>query len=473
MRSRALLLLSVVTSIAALIVGVWALAQDPFTQRLRLPDGSLLSLEAVTYGSKHEFVYRTWLQKLLLLTPPPVGPSRNAFSSPPIVPPSALVLWFVYRGGTIDWNRTQVTIVDDQGDETPAFSHSWTLWPTNLNPDQHGYWEVEETALFQFPRRGTFFRVRYYDEAARTPFAEFLVRNPTPGSHATWMGERLPSKRRIGDLSIALTELTTEFQFGRGTPHRIPPRRTARSRHLPAPFMFGDRFLPGSRPALAVFRLTEQGQPSRRWEPLGGMVWDGTGNERWMWLGWDRRARVFVGNMGDGLWPDSSAWKLRLELARTPLAGFAPEETWTVRGVPVPRPGSVTQYVATATRQGVRLRLLGLVGKGTVRWPGQGYIACWVGEDPTVRLRVRSLPDTYHITLRAVDDRSRRYAGEDPRSGRYSAGYDPQQCTPAQGPGEQEFRYRLRLAPDAKTVDLTFAVHQSRFVEFLAHPSRS
>jgi hypothetical protein len=71
-------------------------------------------------------------------------------------------------------------------------------------------------------------------------------------------------------------------------------------------------------------------------------------------------------------------------------------------------------------------------------------------------VRVFSSVANQRLTLRGVDDRGRELIGE---------AEDPRAIA-----GGQEYDFRLRLPPDARTVDLTFGIDTTRYVEFVAKP---
>src|SRR5438128_988370 len=80
--------------VIALGAGAWAVLQDPFTQTCRLPDGTLLRLEAVTYGTQHQFLLGPWWQRVLQPVLPPerqprliTSPQNSYYRRP------ALVFW--------------------------------------------------------------------------------------------------------------------------------------------------------------------------------------------------------------------------------------------------------------------------------------------------------------------------------------------------------------------------------------------
>ena len=105
--SRSALPLAIAVLGAVLAAGLWALAAASQGQVRRLPDGSTLTLEAVTYGKVRPWVHGTWWQKRLypILSPavrnwsglwaPGTGWLMGGFFSRA---PNALVLHADYHG---------------------------------------------------------------------------------------------------------------------------------------------------------------------------------------------------------------------------------------------------------------------------------------------------------------------------------------------------------------------------------------
>jgi hypothetical protein len=78
-----------------------------------------------------------------------------------------------------------------------------------------------------------------------------------------------------------------------------------------------------------------------------------------------------------------------------------------------------------------------------------------------VRARI-SLPcDGLRLSLFAINDRGRRFTG-------IGAGY-----TDIDKDREREFSFSFSdIPPNVKSLDLTFAIHKTRYAEFLAKPAK-
>jgi hypothetical protein len=163
----------------------------------------------------------------------------------------------------------------------------------------------------------------------------------------------------------------------------------------------------------------------------------------------------------------AAAWKVRLEMARSPRylpfefwSVFRPEELWTVPLLPVPTPkGSrkASPFASVALREGVRLRLVQMAGAkvpspaGMPKLPGAAAI----------QVRYSPVPSGLNVTLvRATDFKGRQLS---PPAAAVSA-------PAAKVSQERLVSFPVRPRPDSRLVSATFAVHHSRFMEFTARP---
>src|SRR5687767_15085467 len=82
--------LCVLALIVVLGGGVWILGEDPRAPRQRLPDGTVLTLEGVTYGKQHSRPAGAWWKELAgKIRPAP----RGSLSTGPFQE-ERLVFWF-------------------------------------------------------------------------------------------------------------------------------------------------------------------------------------------------------------------------------------------------------------------------------------------------------------------------------------------------------------------------------------------
>jgi hypothetical protein len=438
LRLRWVILLSFTLLVAVVFVGIGTLAGRARAHAQRLPDGTLLYLEAVTYGKQHQIVRGTWWQKLL--NPVLTNEMRNRFGM--MFPryqsagTDTLGFWTLrdvpsrsrMRGSLPSWEARGV-VFDEAGNQGETAARVIGAGAGYLAP------VLEAWDLGAFPRRGQRVGLRLYTRppgGSWSPAAEFLFSNPRPGPYPTWQPQPLPATARQGAVAFTLTRLRTGVDV---TGSEDPPSAVEAWTE-------------------AYFRVTEKGQPTAAWEPVDVVVSDATGNtwkppvclHEWK----DGEARLFFRG---ALWQGERAWKLRVEFM--PTAGRNPSALWAIRGASVPPSGLFTGSSARAVRNGTTLRLQGISGEGARPRAPVGILA--TPETPTVHVRLSPPPPGMRLALtRAIDERGRPCALSRPQGGFIG-----------------HYSFRLRPPPGAKTLDLQFAVPQtSRMAEFVAAPGR-
>jgi hypothetical protein len=158
-----------------------------------------------------------------------------------------------------------------------------------------------------------------------------------------------------------------------------------------------------------------------------------------------------------GLWPDEPAWKLRVEFSRT--SGFHNDELWTVQNVPL-EPGcqqdlwnfvrrdQTNSAFAETTLNGFHLKLFPAI-KFTDQPNMRGAIEGGLVVQTDLPL------DEMRLTLvNATDDQ-----GHEIKSMNW-------------GWSDNDYRFGLRELGSARSLNLTLALHRSRFVEFTAKPTK-
>jgi hypothetical protein len=420
---------------AILIASVCALCQVPAAMQVcQLPDGSILKLEAVSYGRQHHFVSGPWWRRLLVrLLPPSLrGLVSQATPVDRAIDSNTLIFWISRDGPTrapVSFSRA--VVFDERGRELDVSVPTDPHWESG---------EVRDWLIPVFPRRAHRIGLRIFQRVGpgpSAPVAEFVVANPAPGRYPTWRPEPVPITRRDGDLAVTLTQIIT------GLKENGPVR---------PPWSRGEGIW-----TCATACLSQNDRPTGEWQVIWMSLSDATGNVNEP-IGFDRspvvgeRHGIFLGS----LWPDESAWKVRVECTRT--ARFAPSDLWTVRGLAVARNGAMTESNATAARHGVTLRLVGMFG-GRTHPKGDQFFQ---QTDLThVEVEAVSPPDAlrigkgFQLSLpRATDDRGR-----------------PVLRSQVWITSSGQYNFELEPAAGAKTVNLTFAVAKSRFIQFIARPT--
>jgi len=425
-RVGAYLLPVVVMVVIVAVVGAVLFSALQKETRL-LPDGSVLTLEAVTYGTRHRFIAGTWLQQLLHA----VLPARHKQHSGCLVKvydtgENKLVLWTTHldpRKGTGAMGDSLDLFIEDEQGHEPSLCSSTREGLLAVRGIE--YWEASV-----FPRRSQTLRLRFYRQGSRDLLAEFAVSNPTPGPFPTWTSEPLPATRHYGNVSLTLVSFTT----GLDGPNNTEPAR-------PGELIRG----------LIRYRLNENDRRARSWELQRVRLWDATGNTEEHYFPSETELEFF-GALAAG----ETAWKMNFQIARDLDSAFTPQEYWIVRGLSIPNPNTVTHTTATATRLGVTLRLLGIAGPGNQSvWP-----AGWSSDELTIVVRASSLRDDFAVAVRAADERGRRL-----HTSTLTGGWEIATSR------KQDYYFYVKAPPDAKSVSLRVLVSRAPKFEFLASPS--
>lgn len=415
---------------AALVPGgLWLATEQPEQQRQRLPDGSSLALLGWTYGSFHAF--RTgprWQTLLWPLSPPSVQerlrdvlevrPQRTALNS--------LVLWMVHRPGPgngmpvfleVADERGKTLFSDTSGGYVAAGSGSRVPEPWVINP---------------FPRRGKHLLVRPLEGLAlekRVPLAEFRIPNPDAGPHPTWTAPPLPVAQSRNDLTFKLTRLSTGL--------RMPGRS--------GPFQSDE--LPWSK---ATFRVEQAGRPTTNWYPASMVLSDPTSNR------WEPRFATTdftdteMSRDLEGLLDADETYRLQVRFTNRDVVES--RDQWALPAIPLPPPHASRPLRFVTTRNQLRIRVLEVLGP-------RAAVPNIVSPKPYPHVRLLVSPaaqsDGKVVLVRATDQRGRNILLS-PNSmalGRDSSLY-----------------FRLAALPGVKALHLTFGIHRSYDVEFLARP---
>lgn len=385
---------------------------------------------------------------------------------------------------TANWIRTapDTTVVWIKKEESKQGSHSTyellvsdpaNTGCVNLEARQGSFVEpgvyLDSFVLSAFPRwdAETILRARPYRGAVAK--GEFVLANPVPGTFPQWIPKPLPDTESDGDLEVTLTKLTAG---------------------APAPHYQGRTSGPTSDPANQCVRLDfdfrENGQSTTNWDPWPVQTTDAAGNwsrgliyaypTNGFYQTWGRMINgsyiprpEHYGMDGyffqPGLWPDQP-WKVRLEFIQR--SGFNDDQIVTFTNVPV-KSGSnqdmddewtawdvgKTNFPFTttpATVNGVHLQMLPpllFVNQYSTGHPKD--ISVIIGAGPGFNPKGMNL-----TVVAATDDQGRNlWSFERPAwAGHYSI----------------EF---ARVSDDVKSLNLTLALHKSRFVEFTVMPGKA
>jgi hypothetical protein len=412
----------------------------------RLPDGAVVELLALTYGTTHRYVDGTWGQRLACEILPQSAAEKlggKAYTETTSRP--ALFCWLRRARGRSDPDSWRVTVAGEDGCQL-----DWHYMGSGLGMLQRGLY-VSQVPIF--PRRGRMLRVRLYRKLAngedRTLLAEMPASNPVPGPYPQWTPEPLPRTRQDGAMALALLELQTG---------------------LPAPKHLIESHPEPTWTRLRV-RLRCPPNEIRGWRPSSVGVTDATGNRTSSDMD-PGFGRTVVSRRPDGDWdcwlqgnlcPEEAAWKLKVECEWAEwvdgLAGWPspprlpdPGTVWDVSHLTLPAAGSIAAPSLATTRQGVRLQLARLS-----RLPNDVQTA------RQVQLFVLDTsPESGH-KLRLSLVHATDQAGHDLRLSTWSYG-NGRQGNP------RENSYWLALEPGSTALNLRFVAHRSRVFDFTVKP---
>lgn len=425
-------------------------------QTRKMPDGTFLSLEQVTYGNRHDFEFQkvqrhgpAWFQVSSVQ-------KRHVHES---TPHAMLVVWLSRRdqnGQPLDfewWSHNVAvdefgnTFEDDDAGRTAISNHSQSGYSGSrpFAPVGPGTYEliVARSALRPFRHAGHSFKLRVFDTTG-AQVAEFDVPDPVTGPFPEWTPENLPATKTDGDLAVTLTSLGSKQH------QRDESGRKRQVLQLSPQFEFH-----------------QAGRRAPEWRARRSQLSDALGNVSDTW---DVK-----------LSPRESACKLHVHLARNESGTFAADEQATFG--PLTLPGKdVTELVGRKqTLQGVTLELLAVGGPGQITYtdkapPGSGgshHNGFWMegnihGEFvtrtengqfsakvdapiPHVLFRITGNSGEFDLSLTAIDDQQR-----------------PVTVQPAQN-GEMHL-WALKPAEGALSFQCTLTVQKMRSVEFVVPP---
>lgn len=397
-------------------------------QSVALTDGTLVTLKHVTHGKRHTYAPGGTSGRLTALLRR-LFPGQSTGTSPlsNTTTNDTLTVWLVETrptpANTHPYRDFRLVDLARKSSVRPAWNSSSSLNATQM---LHGL------GFESFPRRqngALLWLMKSYSEPNReAPAAEFFVANPGPRNFPTWSASPPPVTATDGELEFTLVECrngVTRGNRGQGRPSNLD-----------------DSY------AKLAFRVTQNGQSTSDWRPVGVESWDATGNRavnnNWSSNEEGDQVEIFY---RDSLWSDERAWKLRVEFSRA--ENFAAEDTWEAPAVDltegVGKIGENDPGLASTNLGGVTITVRGVEA----------------GRSPndSAQLRVRVEPPLKNsrFTLVSLTDENGDKL-ETTGSGWSSDGK------------KSDYGFMLRRLSDAKALRAKFAMHRSRYAEFLVEP---
>lgn len=316
----------------------------------RMPDGSILVLEDVTYGT-HTFQIEL---------PPMPGfslfPARRVETVNSYGTTNGYAIWLSRRDGQrperyldFEW-WARCVVVDENGweveDEYPGLrgignggsTGTSGSRPLSVNSSGTRYERViAHSALPRIRHSGGTFKLRVYnfdDELV----AELDVRDPAPsGPIPEWTPSPLPARASDGDLTLQLNNVTSQvysWQSSHGVEENV-------NINLATEFL-------------------QDGQKTEEWFVSSTLIADALGNESQTY--------------GCRLSPFEPAWKLSVRAFRTSTARFDDKEKWTAAELSLPEAdvGLLISDSAAVGTGPVSVGIMALGGSGAVEYSGLG-----------------------------------------------------------------------------------------------------
>ncbi len=426
MKTKIVLWSVVSVLIAGIAVGAFLWLRKP--QVITLNDGTKLTLVGVTYGKHHV------APKIKIAG----GRTRGGGGERIDSTNNTVVVWIEAEHKPNQYPNYQLMVYDK------ANTACVSIYARTQSQIKNGV-EIQGFMLDAYPRwdRKMILRIMNYGQRGQQIAKSlFVVSNPSRGSFAKWTPDPLPNTQSDGDLDVTLTKLVTD---------------------APLPYNRGNgvsRNDPINKCVQIALDVQQKGQSVTNWRPVRVVTSDATGNSIQGWVNDYRQNGEKTGYFyQEGLWPDEPAWKLRLEFSRT--SGFSDDEVWAVTNVPV-RPGTQQDVwngwgdssktkaaFADATVNGIHLKL----------FPAIQYQDQNQGGGQSVSFSIKADPDPesegMRVTvLKAADDQGRILQN---RGSSWGGG---------------NYQYQYSNARNVKVLNLTIALHKSRFVEFTVKPAK-
>ncbi len=409
------LLLLILAAISAGAFWLWR------PQVVTFDDGSKLTLISIQYGLHH--------------TPPVVNGARHA--RPISTTNDTLVVWIHEQYDTSDWHYFQFYAYD-KANTACASSEGVPNGNGKVN-------QVIGVVLDAFPRRQSQFILRVQEQGnGGMEMADkgFIIHHAV-GNYPALAPATLPDTEEDQDVSVTLTKL--------GVGMNMPYTRDN-----------DDPDDPMNKGVQAAFQVARNGQTMTNWQPVAVETTDATGNRvdgqiaNNAWQGNDDTVVYQF-----GLWPDEPAWKMRFEFSQQ--SNFAPEELWAVPGVPV-GPGKMNDFwnffnrrssqtntpFAESDLNGYHLKVFAAKQFTDMPPNGQPQGGLIIQVTP-------KLPDTMRLTIAKLTDDQTNDIGFWENTQNFMRGMTVDQC-------------QLRDIDGVTNLNLTIALHKSRFVEFTAKP---
>jgi hypothetical protein len=412
------LLLCLAAAIALAVLAMRKSARQSFT----LADGTIIRIEAVTYGKSHQFSmekpWQAWVRAHLSFAAR-LLPTGNTVVSSTTTQNDAMVFWIrrfdPQTGKHLPPKWGGVDVEDRDGCKFRIRG-----WGSSGNHISHFVAEA-------FPRReaGFWIHVHMDDEQ----MAQFEVENPVRGPFPKWVTEELPATHSDGDLLITLNRL--RYRGGSDSPN-----------------------------VSTEFTVRQNGEPTKEWDDKSVRLSDATGNVGWSFL-----------------CTNEPAWQISANFYRTAAASFDEKEIWRLPKMRAPTNGEGITFNQSTSLNGAQLTLLAFAGAGTYtisngvflsssatiagnQWSissgsdkaGSYNVVRVAQKTPLLLVQANGLTGDDRLLIRAKDAKGKIIAAED------------------HGSANDMHTFQFGKAIPAEELDLEFIINKPRHAEFIVKP---
>ena len=405
--------------------GMWLWLASREQPSAKLGSGAVITLQKVTYGKEHRFVHGSLWQRVRSRLPEKWFGKSGAVILTHRTTNDAAIAWLVWKGTNVTMmlGFPSYVVVNDRDEKLQCSGQSSGAFLLH----RAGQDLIDGRELL-LPRRGENARLRLYEFNTNSQWVcagEFKIPNPSHKESPSWKPEPLPIPRTDGNVEFTLS------QFTAGTEVRV------------------DRGLLTAMNKL-TFQIAENGQRTTNWQLRSIRASDALGNQNAYGVAShpDRQGN----ESWEGywlLWPDEPAWKLRLEFMRR--SGFAADEQWLVKGIPVPGRDLFTPKTFQTNLQSVNLLVRGISDAQGLLPDGQMSVNA---TSNVLDIKWSSAQEGVRVSLLEVtDDRGQKV-----------------RVNGSVGGDHGQVGYGLDMARTVHSVNALIAVRRSRVVEFLAKP---
>jgi hypothetical protein len=274
---------------------------------------------------------------------------------------------------------------------------------------------------------------------------KFVIRNPARGPFTQWTPDPLPSTRDDDDVSVTLTKLVAGAD--------MPYQRDQ-----------DDPDDPMNKGVQADFQVERNGKPVTIWQPVSVVTTDATGNSVNGYISGNQwQDNSDTATYQYGLWPDEPAWKIKFEFSQQ--SDFADNELWKVQNLPVVAGKQQEMYNYGGNRRQTSTNApfaeADLNGFHLVLFPAKEFTDAgqnnWMQGGLFIDVSP-ALADGWRMTVKVTDADT-----NDIQSSEYST-------IPNNNISNSHFR--LQDIAGLTNLNVSIALHKSRFVEFTAKPEK-